>query len=134
MKKAIIRKTGRGLSKRTSKRPLIVQRRRDRVERAIGQSRVGVEEEDDVAPRFAGARVHLTRAAAGTREGSDLWKPHSDLDGTVIAAAIGDNHLRAAAPLSEIRQQALEVGRLVERGNDETDQEETRAVSLRLQS
>jgi len=93
-----------------------------------------VEEQEDVAPRGAGARVHLAGATTGAREKADSGEARGHLDGGIVAASVDENHLGAFGAGEEIREQALEAIGLVEGGDDDADQEETRAVSLRLQS
>ena len=93
-----------------------------------------MEEQKDVAPRRAGARVHLARAPAGTREEADTREARGHLDGRVVAAPVDENHLGDFGAGEEIGEQVLEAIGLVEGGDDDADQEEARAVSLRLQS
>jgi hypothetical protein len=93
-----------------------------------------MEEQEDVAPRRAGARVHLACATTGAREKADTGEARGHLHGHVVAAPVDDNHLGAFGTHEKIGEEALEAIGLVERGDDDADQEETRAVSLRLQS
>lgn len=99
-------------------------------EGAVGQERVGVEEEQDVAARRARARVHLARAPAGAREQANLRRARRDGGRRVRAAAIHQDDLGAGEARHEIGQQAFEVGRLVEGGDDDADQKARRRRSL----
>src|SRR5262245_60010047 len=112
----------------------IVERGRNDPERAVGEARVGVEEEERVAASHAGPRVHLTRAAARAGEELDVREACRDLPRGVLAAAVDQDDLGLPTALVQVGQEAPEIGRLVERGHDDADQDESRAVSLRLQS
>jgi hypothetical protein len=83
---------------------------------------------------MAGARVHLSSPAADAREEAHAGEAGRHPGGGILAAAVDQDDLGFRDAGFQIGQQALEVFRLVQGGNDDADQEETRAVSLRLQS
>ena len=80
--------------------------------------------------RRARARVHLARAPAGAREQADLWIARRDGGRRIRAAAVHQDDLGAGKARHEIGQQAFEVGRLVEGGDDDADQKARRRRSL----
>jgi hypothetical protein len=117
-----------------SPHPRILEGGRDRAKRFFRQPRVGMEEQEDVTPRRPGPRVHLARATARAREEANTGEARGHLHGRVVAAPVDDNHLGAFGTGEKIGEEALEAVGLVECGDDDADQEETRAVSLTLQS
>jgi len=89
-----------------------------------------VKEEEYVAARGARSRVHLACAASGAREKANAREAGRDGRGSVPAAAIHHDDFGRGKARLEIAQQALEVARFVENGNDDADQESRRRRSL----
>ena len=83
------------------------------------QPRVGVEEQQDLARGRIGAPVHLACPSSDARHHPGRRKPGGDRQASVPAAAVRDDHLGAGAFPTELRQYGLEVGGLVENGQDD---------------
>ena len=111
--------------------PRLRDRRFDGDERPIGQPRVRVKEEEDLAARGTCARVHLARASAGALEQANAREARRHGHRRIPAAAIHQDDLGRGEARLEIGQQALQIGRFVEDGNDDADQESRRRRSLK---
>src|SRR6266478_2592820 len=113
MKKAIIDRTGRELSKRTSNRPPTT----------AGSARAS----PTAARAPSGSHVSAWRkrrtrpCAARAPERRHVGHEAGDLDGPVAAASVHEHDLGLRKARAKIGEKALEIGRFLEGGNDDAD-------------
>jgi hypothetical protein len=80
-----------------------------------------VEEHEKLPGGGPGAGVHLPGAAGGAGQVPDAGMAPDHLDGGVPAAPVDHDHLGFRPAPRQIRQEPLEIVRLVEGGNDDDD-------------